>query len=208
LCGAFVWACRALNRQKRRFLTRADPGRLPGTGDYAAKQWQGLLGGYYRARWALYGRMAADAIAAAGGRRHAFPNATAWALAEDNLTDSWARAPTSYPCSPRGDAVAIGRAAYAKYSALLLAPPPPVLPSGSTPAGYEAHVGGYWKSGMAHSAGRTIAACAAACTAAKAGCVAFELSATRVCYMFSSTSGYFIKNPGCRTFTKIHAREK
>ena len=27
--------------------------RLPGTGDYAAKMWAGLMGTYYRARWAL-----------------------------------------------------------------------------------------------------------------------------------------------------------
>ena len=192
-------------------------GRLPGTGDYAARMWNGLLGTYYRARWALYGQMAVNAIVAAGDQKHEWPNMTAWAIAEDNLTDSWAHAAGAggvYPTSPSGDAVALSQAAYTKYSALLLGPPPlppapPTPPSNSTPAGYEEHVGGYWKRGMKHGgAEHTVATCATACTVESEGCVAFELSATRVCYMFSSTSGDFIKNPGCRTFTKIHAREK
>lgn len=152
-------------------------------------------------------------------------NATAWAIAEDNLTDTWARdcniahstaasAAAAAPSGPSGDPVALSQAAYSKYSALLLAPPPPPAPrppappsSNSTPAGYTRHVGGYWKGGgMRHggaSAGHTIQSCAAACTEAKARpCVAFELSATEACYMFSSMSGDFIKNTGCRTFIK------
>jgi hypothetical protein len=214
-------------------------GQLPGTGDYAAKMWHGLLSGYYRKRWALYGQMAIDAITAAtggggggggaggaggGGGAPMVMNATAWAIAEDNLTDTWARdcniahstaasATAAAPSGPSGDPVALSQAAYSKYSALLLAPPPPPPSppappsSNSTPAGYTRHVGGYWKGGgMRHggaSAGHTIQSCAAACTEAKARpCVAFELSATEACYMFSSMSGDFIKNTGCRTFIK------
>jgi hypothetical protein len=150
-------------------------------------------------------------------------NATAWAIAEDNLTDTWARdcniahstaaSAAAAPSGPSGDPVALSQAAYSKYSALLLAPPPPPPSppappsSNSTPAGYTRHVGGYWKGGgMRHggaSAGHTIQSCAAACTEAKARpCVAFELSATEACYMFSSMSGDFIKNTGCRTFIR------
>lgn len=163
---------------------------------------------FVQERWALYGSMAIDAIVAAGDRKHQWPNMTAWAIAEDNLTDSWAHdTATMFPTSPSGDAVALSQAAYTKYSALLLKPlsppPPPVPPSNSTPAGYESHTGGYWKSGgMTHGAGHTVATCAATCTVAKAACVAFELSATRVCYVFASTSGGFIRNQACRTFTK------
>ena len=100
-----------------------------------------------------------------------------------------------------------GRCRYTKYAALLLRPPlppaPPAPPRNSTPAGYETHVGGYWKISMTHGAGHTVATCAAACTAANAGCVAFELSETGACYLFTSTAGAFIKNPQCRTFTKV-----
>ena len=63
--------------------------------------WSGLLGSYYRARWALYGQMAVDAIVAAGDRKHEWPNVTAWAVAEDNLTDTWAASSSTYPTSPR-----------------------------------------------------------------------------------------------------------
>ena len=177
-------------------------GQLPSTGDYAAKMWHGLLGGYYRERWALYGQMA---IAAAESGE-LVPNATAWALAEDNLTDAWAHAQTAYASSPSGDPVELSRLAHSKYSALLLAPSPgpPTPPRNYTPPGYRRlQEGGYWKSGMSHGLGHSIATCAAECTAAKTGCVAFELSATSVCYMFSSIAGAFIKNPGCQTFTKI-----
>lgn len=152
--------------------------------------------------------MAIDAITAAADRNHElqFPNMTTWAIAEDNLTDTWAHSARSYPTEPSGDAVALSQAAFAKYSALLLTPPPPPLPppppSNSTPAGYAPHTGGYWQKGKKHGAGHTIATCAATCTAARAACVAFELSATQACYTFASASGGFIKNPGCRTFTK------
>ena len=157
--------------------------------------------------------MAIAAVAAveeSNEKAHQFPNATAWALAEDNLTDAWAHALTGgYPSVPRGDPVSLSRLAYSKYSELLLAPPPrppapPTPPGNFTPSGYKPHEGGYWKNGgMSHGTGHDITTCAAECTAAKAGCVAFEVSATEACYMFATTAGGFIRNPDCKTFTKV-----
>ena len=98
--------------------------------------------------------------------------------------------------------------AFSKYAALLLVPPPiPPTPGNFTPSGYKLQEGGYWKNGgMSHGAGHDIATCATECNAAKTRCVAFELSATNACYMFSSMTGGFIKNPGCKTFVKRHSR--
>jgi len=140
-------------------------------------------------------------------------NATAWAVAETNLTDTFAHdfsGDASFATAPTGDALALSEAAFEQYSVLLLVPPPPPVPpapachaGAATPAGYVTHAGGYWK---AHSksggSGSTLAKCAAVCNAAKAGCVAFELSATCNCFVFSSAAGSFIKNPQCRTFVK------
>ena len=56
---------------------------------------------------------------------------------------------------------------------------------------------------MSHGTGHTVATCAAECSAAQSGCVAFEVSATDACYMFATVTGDFIKNAGCKTYTKI-----
>jgi hypothetical protein len=174
--------------------------------------WSGLLAGYYRERWATFRdfteRLSQDTGVAATGATSDI-NMTAWAIAEENLTDTWAHAVTAFPVLPNGDAVTLSQAAYTKYSAMLLEPPSPpppspspLPPSNSTPPGYKWHTGGYWKDGISHGTGHTVATCAATCTNAKASCVAFELSATQACYVFVSISGSFIKNSACKTFTK------
>ena len=181
--------------------------------------WNGLLSSYYQARWALYGQMALDTVepAAAGGLwfHTQFPNLTAWAIAENNLTDSWAHkvdiSTDAFPTSPSGDAFELSQAAYTKFSLILLRPPPPfpapAPPSNSStpPVGYAKHIGEYWKHGMKHGGmAHTVTTCAAVCSRANTSCVAFELSGTRSCYIFSSLVGTFIVNPQCRTFVKFH----
>ena len=82
--------------------------------DYAKKEWSGLVGTYYRPRWALFLKYAA-AAAAAGG---------AWdpaGFCEDMLQSvelPWQRDTTPFPATPTGDALAISKAMHAKYAAL------------------------------------------------------------------------------------------
>ena len=188
------------------------PGKLPGTGDYAAKMWAGLLQGYYLQRWRLYGSMLAEAL-----RGGTVFNSTAYAIAEDNMTDTWVHGSDVYPAAPsKEDPVALSRELFAKYAYLLQPAPPPPPPPGpapskcntTTPTGYTRQpVGGYWKAHI-HSGGDasgTIQGCAEACTGT-AGCLAFEVAnpcSDGHCYIFNGTAGVFIRNPACFTYVRV-----
>ncbi len=81
--------------------------------DYAARQWSGLLTGFYLQRWELFATHLDQALAAS---RPFDPNAFLEAMFA--FEQQWADAPDLYARVPHGDSVQIARRLWAKYGAL------------------------------------------------------------------------------------------
>ena len=187
---------------------------FPGTGDYAAKMWSGLLTGYYLPRWQLFGKMV---IAALVSKRQL--NVTAYTVAENNLTDTWTHEANRYPSEPSGSAAEVSVELVAKYGHFLsrpVAPPtPPPSPPGpcsmAAPEGFDRHMpGGYWEAGLAlRVPAASPKACADACgDSFGRACVGFEVnrpcSTAAHCYCLNSTAGPYIQN--LQSFTYLRKK--
>ena len=78
--------------------------------EYAAKQWSGMLVGFYLPRWEMFLKRL-DASLAEGKPLDAAAN-------ENALRDwevEWTHRTDAYPTAPRGDAVAVSRRLWEKY---------------------------------------------------------------------------------------------
>ncbi len=85
--------------------------------DYANKEWSGLISSFYAPRWRLWlNRLRQDL---ALNRPY---DAEAWRLQCLAFTYEWVgrRDGSSFPTEPKGDAVALSRAAFNKYVPIVL----------------------------------------------------------------------------------------
>ena len=82
--------------------------------DYAAREWNGMVGGYYFHRWEKYFEAMHDALAkGVPFDRTAFDQEIAqWEY-------NWTRQHNRYPAHPQGDPVRIARALYHKYKPIV-----------------------------------------------------------------------------------------
>lgn len=92
--------------------TKGAAALMPRDGDYARKQWSGLVKDYYAQRVQLLQTQALANAATPGARW----NATTWARTANELAVNWTTAKTAYPVLPVGDAVAVSAALAAKYA--------------------------------------------------------------------------------------------
>ena len=92
--------------------TRGAAALMPRDGDYARKQWSGLIRDYYAQRVELLQAQALANAALPGG----LFNATAWARTANELAVNFTESTLAYPTSPVGDAVAVSGALAAKYA--------------------------------------------------------------------------------------------
>ncbi|MDT8912387.1 alpha-N-acetylglucosaminidase [Amycolatopsis sp. PS_44_ISF1] len=76
------------------------PGFDAGLGDYANREWQGLVGDYYAGRWQKYFASLETAL-----RTGTAPAPIDWYA----YGSAWSTAPHAFPTRPRGDTVAIAR---------------------------------------------------------------------------------------------------
>jgi len=102
---------RRLEWNARRVLTLW--GNTDALRDYAARQWSGMLTGFYLRRWELFCSHLDPAIAA--GRSF---DSKAFLGALFEFEKQWADAPDRYPREPRGDSIALARHLWSKYGAL------------------------------------------------------------------------------------------
>ncbi len=78
--------------------------------DYAAKQWSGLVGGFYLPRWKMFVQRLDEALAAG------IPfDAAAWEKEIRAWEAGWTRQQESYPEMPSGNAVTVARHLWEKY---------------------------------------------------------------------------------------------
>lgn len=88
--------------------------------EYAAKQWSGMLKGFYGPRWGQFlGQMET-----AMRRRQQF-DADAFERGIKAWEWRWVNGRETYPAVPAGDAVTVAKELYAKYHSLIGAAPPP-----------------------------------------------------------------------------------
>ena len=98
--------------QGARELLTTWSGQDTDTNDYANRQWSGLVGTYYLARWQTW----LDALQASiKARRHVDEVATLARIRDDD--HAWTRRHDSYPTEPHGDAIDISRRLFDKYIA-------------------------------------------------------------------------------------------
>ena len=87
--------------------------------EYAAKQWSGMLAGFYLPRWQMFLKRL-DASLAEGKPLDAAAN-------ENALRDweaQWTHRTDCYPSAPRGDSVAVSRRLWEKYGGCFDQEPP------------------------------------------------------------------------------------
>ncbi|MCX7046666.1 MAG: alpha-N-acetylglucosaminidase C-terminal domain-containing protein [Candidatus Sumerlaeota bacterium] len=79
--------------------------------DYAAKEWSGMLSGYYAKRWEMFFKRQ---LAALESNRPFDPNALQKELFE--FETHWADQRETYPPEPKGDSITVARKLWEKYS--------------------------------------------------------------------------------------------
>jgi len=104
----------------RRVLTLWGTGKV--IRDYARKEWSGMLGGFYRKRWAMYFKALGDALDA----DKPF-DAKAFGTRLLKWEADWASASETYPHHPRGRSLEVARRLWNKY-AQAFKPVKPVKP--------------------------------------------------------------------------------
>jgi len=92
----------------RRVLTLWGTGRV--IRDYARKEWSGMLGGFYRKRWAMYFKALGEALKA--GKPF---DAKAFGGRLLKWEADWADARETYPHQPRGRSLELARKLWNKY---------------------------------------------------------------------------------------------
>lgn len=85
--------------------------------DYANREWNGLLGNFYRERWEIW----LAALNGAAGRDWKFDQQPVRKQIKD-WEYVWTAQTDKYPTAPRGDTVAVARALYAKYATDVFSP--------------------------------------------------------------------------------------
>jgi alpha-N-acetylglucosaminidase len=111
-----------------------------GLHEYAQRQWSGLLGGFYLARWQMFLKRLDESLAEnqpLDSRRFEH-DVRAW-------EDKWTHQNEPYPAVPQGDPVAVSRRMWQKYGQLCSRPAEPDAPSLSTgkPASCSAWLPGH-----------------------------------------------------------------